>query len=67
MATSLHIGQTKFEQICKQQQAEGKDNFVLFASEDKWGIAQWLMKNVRQNKTEELLKLTILHANTLRK
>lgn len=44
----------------EQQEVEGLDEFVPFASEDEWGMAGWLMKNVGQNKTEEFLKLPMV-------
>ena len=44
----------------EQQEVEGLDEFVPFSSEDEWGMAEWLMKNVGQNKTEEFLKLPMV-------
>lgn len=63
VATALRTGQTKFERMREQQQAEGLDDFAPFASEDEWGMAEWLMKNVGQNKTEEFLKLPMVSTN----
>ena len=60
VATALRSGQTRFECMREQQEAEGLDDFAPFASEDEWGMAEWLMKNVGQNKTEEFLKLPMV-------
>ncbi|KAH7908431.1 hypothetical protein BJ138DRAFT_1012802 [Hygrophoropsis aurantiaca] len=58
-AEILRAGETVFEQLKRRQEADGASPFGPFADAEEWGLAQWLVKNVNQSATEELLKLPI--------
>ncbi|KAG8213610.1 hypothetical protein J3R82DRAFT_10295 [Butyriboletus roseoflavus] len=38
--------------------------YSLFADQDEWKLAEWLITNVNQQATEEFLKLLIMHTQT---
>ncbi|KAF8868528.1 hypothetical protein BD779DRAFT_1397671, partial [Infundibulicybe gibba] len=48
---------TKFELLLENQIRDGTDQWAPFASQEEWGLAVWLMKNVGQTSTDEFLKL----------
>ena len=47
-----------FEAMEAAELKKGKREWVPFRDEDKWELAQFLMKNLGQKKTDELLKLS---------
>jgi len=51
---------TLFEALKGQQNIEGESRWAPFKDRDEWELAEWLMKNVGQNKTDEFLKLPIV-------
>jgi hypothetical protein len=56
-AEELGEGKTLFEEIHERQEAMCESPMALFADEDEWELARWLMKNVTQTATEEFLKM----------
>ncbi|KAF8868642.1 hypothetical protein BD779DRAFT_1614940 [Infundibulicybe gibba] len=53
MARSYHL----FEVLLENQIHDGMNQWAPFASQEEWGLAVWLMKNVGQTSTDEFLKL----------
>ena len=51
---------TRFEVLQQIQESEVKAPWEPFASRAEWGLAEWLMKNVGQGKTDEYLQLPIV-------
>ncbi|KIM65438.1 hypothetical protein SCLCIDRAFT_22635 [Scleroderma citrinum Foug A] len=49
-----------FESMEVADLKKGKDEWVPFCDEDEWELAQLLMKNLGQTKTDELLKLSFM-------
>ena len=60
VAQTLGIRKTPFEKLQEAQAALGESEWALFASQEEWDLAQWLMKSVRQNSIDEFLKLPIV-------
>ena len=57
-ATILGKKMMMFEAMEAAELKKGKREWVPFRDEDKWELAQFLMKNLGQKKTDELLKLS---------
>ncbi|KAJ7092928.1 Zn-finger domain-containing protein [Mycena belliarum] len=55
----LGRGETLFERMRRQKDAEGNSKFAPFMDSDEWGLARWLSKNVSQTATDEYLGLPI--------
>lgn len=51
---------TRFEVLQQIQESEVKAPWEPFASRAEWGLAEWLMKNVGQKKTDDYLQLPIV-------
>ena len=56
----LRRSETQFELWLKNQKDEEKIPWFLFASEQEWALAKWLLKNVGQKSTDDFLKLPIV-------
>ena len=59
-ATILGKKKTVFESMEAADLKKGKDKWAPFRNEDEWELAQFLMKNLGQTKTDELLKLSFV-------
>ena len=57
---ALRPEKTAFEFLQQKQQLEGKVSWEPFVSQEEWGLAVWLMKNVGQKSTDEYLQLLIV-------
>ncbi|KAG1889977.1 hypothetical protein F4604DRAFT_1876673 [Suillus subluteus] len=57
-------GQTGFERYQRYKEGEGEDEWAPFCNEEEWGLAEWLVKNLGQTKTDEFLKLPITQNRT---
>lgn len=53
-------GKTVFESYCQHKEDEGEDVWAPFADEEEWGLAEWIIKNLGQTRTDEYLKLPIV-------
>ncbi|KAG2357408.1 hypothetical protein BDR07DRAFT_1490745 [Suillus spraguei] len=60
----LGKGETRFERCKREQQEGGEDLWSPFEDEEEWGLAQWLVKNLGQTRTDEFLKLPITQQRT---
>jgi len=49
-----------FEWIKYHQEVTGGGPYAPFTDHKEWALAQWLIKNVNQQATEEFLKLPIM-------
>ncbi|KAG2034075.1 hypothetical protein BDR03DRAFT_935443 [Suillus americanus] len=56
---ALHEGETSFERYRTYQEEEGEDPWSPFEDVEEWDLAQWLIKNLGQTRTNEFLKLPI--------
>lgn len=54
------IGQSDFEKLREQQKESGENLCAPFESQDKWELAQWLLRHVGHNATDDFLKLPIV-------
>ncbi|KAG1872173.1 hypothetical protein F4604DRAFT_1925769 [Suillus subluteus] len=61
---TLREGQTGFERYQRYKEGEGEDEWAPFCNEEEWGLAEWLVKSLRQTKTDEFLKLPITQNRT---
>lgn len=52
--------QPLFVRIQREQQEIGTSKWGPFKDQDKWELAEWLVKNVGQKQTDKFLKLTIV-------
>lgn len=57
------MGQTDFAKVLEQQRDSGQDPWAPFDSRDEWELAQWLLRNVGQNATDEFLKLPVVSSS----
>lgn len=65
-ATILEGREGLFETWRKEDRRVGDGNrWAPFANKNEWELAQWLMKNVGQNKIEEFFKLGLVCTVTL--
>ncbi|KAG2031754.1 hypothetical protein BDR03DRAFT_840265, partial [Suillus americanus] len=48
-----------FERYRTYQEEEGEDPWSPFEDVEEWDLAQWLVKNLGQTRTDEFLKLPI--------
>ncbi|KAH7918952.1 hypothetical protein BV22DRAFT_1108238 [Leucogyrophana mollusca] len=55
----LGTGKTVFECLKEAELVDDENKWAPFRNEDEWELAQFLMKNVSQNKIKEFLKLPI--------
>lgn len=53
-------GTTKFEQWQRESKQEGCTPLDPFKSEEEWGLASWLMRNIGKTNIDEYLKLDIV-------
>ncbi|KAF8549636.1 hypothetical protein OG21DRAFT_1525665 [Imleria badia] len=58
-AEVLGSGPTVFETMKDVQEAAGQGVYSPFADREEWELADWLIRNVNQRATDELLKLSI--------
>ncbi|KAH9951170.1 hypothetical protein B0H21DRAFT_685589 [Amylocystis lapponica] len=57
-------GRTAFE-ACRASLAEARvSEYAPFADEEEWGLAEWLIQNIGQTRTDEFLKLPITRNRT---
>ncbi|KAG1874425.1 hypothetical protein F4604DRAFT_1880885 [Suillus subluteus] len=56
---ALHEGETKFERYRRHQEEEVEDRWSPFEDVEEWDLAEWLVKNLGQTRTDEFLKLPI--------
>lgn len=57
------MGETDFVKVQEQQRECNEDPWAPFESRDEWELAQWLLRNVGQNATDEFLKLPIVSSS----
>ncbi|KAG2099222.1 uncharacterized protein F5147DRAFT_640620 [Suillus discolor] len=60
----IEEGKTVFESYCQYKEDEGEDVWAPFADEEEWGLAEWMIKNLGQTRTDEYLKLPITKNRT---
>ncbi|KAG1861276.1 hypothetical protein F4604DRAFT_1882477 [Suillus subluteus] len=60
----LHEGETKFERYRRHQEEEVEDRWSPFEDAEEWDLAEWLVKNLGQTRTDEFLKLPITRNRT---
>ncbi|KAG1887742.1 hypothetical protein F4604DRAFT_1877525 [Suillus subluteus] len=56
---ALHEGETKFKRYRRHQEEEVEDRWLPFEELEEWDLAEWLVKNLGQTRTDEFLKLPI--------
>ncbi|KAG1841961.1 hypothetical protein F4604DRAFT_1597759 [Suillus subluteus] len=61
---ALHEGETKFERYRRHQEEEVEDQWSPFEDAEEWDLAEWLVKNLGQTRTDEFLKLPITQNHT---
>ncbi|KAG1869961.1 hypothetical protein F4604DRAFT_1881323 [Suillus subluteus] len=61
---ALHEGETKFERYRRHQEEEVEDRWSPFEDAEEWDLAEWLVKNLGQTRTDEFLKLPITQNRT---
>ncbi|KAG1732870.1 uncharacterized protein EDB91DRAFT_1238678 [Suillus paluster] len=61
---ALREGETNFERYRTYQEEEGEDPWSPFEDAEEWDLAQWLVKNLGQTRTNEFLKLPITQNRT---
>ncbi|KAG1722534.1 uncharacterized protein EDB91DRAFT_1256001 [Suillus paluster] len=49
---ALHEGETSFERYRAYQEEEGEDPWSPFEDAEEWDLAQWLVKNLGQARTD---------------
>ncbi|KAG2073150.1 hypothetical protein BDR04DRAFT_1011225, partial [Suillus decipiens] len=52
--------QTSFEKYQKYKESEGENEWAPFFTRKEWELAEWLIKSLRQTRTDEFLKLLIV-------
>ena len=60
----LRRSKTGYEIWLENQRGEEKIPWDLFANEQEWALAQWLLRNVGQKSADEFLKLPIVSFDT---
>ncbi|KAG1890596.1 uncharacterized protein F5891DRAFT_1131630 [Suillus fuscotomentosus] len=55
---------TGFERFQEYKECMGKDKWAPFDGGEEWGLAEWLVKNLGQTRTDEFLKLPITQNQT---
>jgi len=60
VAEHLRREQTAFESLKTRLEADKKQPWEPFESEEEWELASWLLKNVSQKSTNDYLKLPIV-------
>lgn len=58
-------GQSDFEKLREQQKESGEDLCAPFKSQDEWELAEWLLRHVGHNATDDFLKLPIVSVHFL--
>ncbi|KAG1894285.1 uncharacterized protein F5891DRAFT_1131006 [Suillus fuscotomentosus] len=61
---TLREGQTSFERFQQYKECMGEDKWAPFNDGEEWGLAEWLVKNLGQTRTDEFLKLPITQNRT---
>ncbi|KAG1830781.1 Zn-finger domain-containing protein [Suillus variegatus] len=61
---TLREGQTGFERFQQYKECMGEDKWAPFNDGEEWGLAEWLVKNLGQTRTDEFLKLPITQNRT---
>lgn len=59
----LGSAQTAFKKMADHQESSGAGVYHPFKDFEEWELAEWLVKNVNQRVTEDLLKLSIVSAS----
>ncbi|KAG1860869.1 hypothetical protein F4604DRAFT_1882599 [Suillus subluteus] len=54
------MGETRFETCSREQQEGGEELWAPFEDAEERGLAQWLVQNLGQTRTDEFLKLPIV-------
>ncbi|KAG2340776.1 hypothetical protein BDR05DRAFT_1032465 [Suillus weaverae] len=57
---ALYEGETKFEGYKRDQEEGSEHPWSPFEDTEEWDLAQWLVKNLGQTRTDEFLKLPIV-------
>ncbi|KAG1779091.1 hypothetical protein EV702DRAFT_1178629 [Suillus placidus] len=61
---ALYEGETKFEGYKRDQEEGSEHPWSPFEDTEEWDLAQWLIKNLGQTRTDEFLKLPITQNRT---
>ncbi|KAG1897031.1 uncharacterized protein F5891DRAFT_1130082 [Suillus fuscotomentosus] len=60
---TLREGKTGFERFQEYKECMGEDKWAPFDGGEEWGLAEWLVKNLGQTRTDEFLKLPIVSSS----
>lgn len=59
-ADILGTRETLFDTMRADQEASDQCRYHPFADREEWGLAEWLIRNVNQQETDEFLRLPIV-------